>query len=52
MSIRTESLRFASLDYLVNMRSASSIVKAILKPAVVLVGDVSDMASSSKFTVH
>lgn len=52
MSIRTESLRFASLDYLVNMRSASSIVKAILKPAVVLVSDVSDMASSSKFTVH
>lgn len=52
MSIGTESLRLASLDYLVNMRFVSSIVKALLKPEIVLVGELSDMASCSRFTVH
>ena len=51
MSIRIENIWFESLDHLVNMWSGSSVMKAFLEHDVLLPGGVSDMASSSRFTV-
>lgn len=49
--IHTESLRFAPLNLLVYMRSGSSVMKAFVEYDGGLQGNISDMASSFRFTV-